>query len=517
MKLKQIQIVTKAFLVILSLYYAKWASGESLINVKEWEKKVTIKKLDNGLTVILTERHEAPVFSAYLRVGVGSVDEEAGKTGLAHMFEHMAFKGTDVIGTTDFEKEKLALAQVENAYKAFEQERKKTVGQDEKKLKEAEEAFQKAQEEAAQFIERNEFMHIASRVGNSDLNAFTSYVVTNYPSSFPSNQFELWAYLESERMRRPVLREFYQERNIVQEERRTRTDSRPLGRLVEQFYSTAFLVHPYHHPPIGWSSDLQSLSIEDAQKFWEDYYTPSNMILSIAGDIDPAWAMPVIEAYFGRIPNRPKKQLNLSEEPPQNAERMVMIREEAEPYYMEGYHRGSYRDRDDAVYDMVSIILAGGRTSRLYKDLVIHRKIASYISSGACSPSPLHPCLFVFSGRPMRGHSVKEVRTVLHQHLEKLKKEGVSKEELASARKRIKVAVVGSMTGNMNLASMFAELQHLYGDWREGLRMFDRYDTITSEDIKRVAQKIFIVTNRTAAWIEKTEEQPAPLKEKGGK
>src|SRR6266849_7029244 len=226
-----------------------------------------------------------------------------GKTGLAHMFEHMAFKGTDVVGTKNYAAEKVALAKVEDAYAAYLHERDKRVDRDEQKVKQLEQAWQDAIKDAQQYVIPNEFSEIVERNGGEGMNASTADDATEYHYSFPLNRLELWAYLESERFIHPVFREFYKERNVVIEERRMRTDSSPVGRLLEQFLGVAFSAHPYHRPTIGYISDLNSFSASDAQKFFDTYYIPSNMVVAVVGDLDPAQAISIIEKYFSRIPS----------------------------------------------------------------------------------------------------------------------------------------------------------------------------------------------------------------------
>src|SRR5208282_130259 len=217
-------------------------------NLSSFEKRTTVKKLGNGLTVIICERPEAPVFSFFTHVDVGSVQDPMGKTGLAHMFEHMAFKGTDTIGTRDYAGEKVALAQVETAYAAYIAERDKPVDRDEAKLKQLEQGWKDAIAAADKFSKpyNNEFGKVVESEGGEGMNASTDYDETEYHYSFPVNRLELWAYLESERFIHPVMRQFYDERNVVIEERRMRVDSNPIGRLIEQFTQEAFAAHPYH-------------------------------------------------------------------------------------------------------------------------------------------------------------------------------------------------------------------------------------------------------------------------------
>src|ERR1700694_498443 len=260
-------------------------------DLASYEKRITVKKLANGLTVIICEHPEAPVFSFSSHVDTGSVQDPMGKTGLAHMFEHMAFKGTDKIGTTDYAAERVALDRVEKAYATYIEERDKRVGRNDQKLKDLQKAWQDAVADAQKYVRPNEFSQILESNGAEGLNASTDEDETAYHYSLPENRLELWAYLESERFMHPVMREFYKERNVVIEERRLRTDSNPTGRLIEQFTAAAFEAHPYHRPTRGWISDLNSFSATDAQRFFNQYYVPSNMVVTVVGDVKAAGAM----------------------------------------------------------------------------------------------------------------------------------------------------------------------------------------------------------------------------------
>src|SRR5207302_5997319 len=233
-------------LTALVLVFGAVCSAQDLAS---FEKRVTVKKLPNGLTAIICQRPDtAPVFSFFTNVDAGSVQDPMGKTGLAHMFEHMAFKGTEKIGTKDYAAEKVALQKVEDAYAAYLHERDKRVDRDEAKLKQLEKAWQDAIKDAQQYVVPNEFSEILDRNGVEDINAFTAEDNTGYFYSLPINRLELWAYMESSRYTHPVFREFYKERNVVTEERRMRTDSNPIGRLIEQFVAEAYAAHPYHRP-----------------------------------------------------------------------------------------------------------------------------------------------------------------------------------------------------------------------------------------------------------------------------
>jgi predicted Zn-dependent peptidase len=486
-------------LVIIALTLAVSSAAQDLAS---FEKRITVKKLDNGLTVLICQRPEAPVFSFYTHVDAGSAQDPLNQTGLAHMFEHMAFKGTDTIGTTNYAAEKPALAKVETAYAAYIKERDKEVGRDDARLKELEKAWKDARDAADKFVKSNEFGKIIQQNGGEDMNANTSFDETAYHYSLPENRLELWAYLESERFVHPVLREFYKERDVVIEERRLRTDSNPIGRLIEQFVATAFEAHPYHRPTVGWMADLNSFSATDAQKFFEKYYVPANMVVAIAGDVKPEQAMPILEKYFGRLPARPQPDEDTTTEPPQNSERRVVLKERSQPLYLEGYHRPDYRSKDDAVYDAITDLMSEGRTSRLYRSLVRDKKIASFSAGFSGMPGVKYPHLFAFYAFPLPGHTTQEVADAIHAEIDRLKKEDISDDELKMIKTRAKANLIRGLADNEGLATQLATYQTRYGDWRELFRSVDRIDHVTKADIRRVANEIFVDTNRTIGIIE---------------
>jgi predicted Zn-dependent peptidase len=471
-------------------------------DVASFEKRVTVKKLPNGLTLLLCERPEAPVFSFFTLVDAGSAQDPMRATGLAHMFEHMAFKGTDKIGTTNYPAEKAALEKVETAYAAYRAENDKEVGRDEAKLKQLEKAWKDAIAEADKYVVPNAFGKIVEQNGGEDMNAFTNLDETAYHYSFPENRLELWAYLESERFLHPVMREFYKERNVVIEERRMRTDSNPFGRLLEQFTESAFTAHPYHRPTVGWISDLNHFSATDAQNFFDKYYVPSNMVVAVAGDLKATQAMPILEKYFGRLPTRPRPDEATTVEPPQNSERRIALPETSQPIYIEGYHRPDYRSKDDAVFDAISDLMSEGRTSRLYRALVRDKKIASYSEGFTGYPGIKYPHLFAFLAVPLPGHKPEEMGTAIHAEIERVKKEDISDDELKMIKTRAKANLIRGLADNEGLATQLATYQARYDDWRELFRSVDRIDQVTKADIRRVANQVFVDTNRTVGYIE---------------
>jgi predicted Zn-dependent peptidase len=425
------------------------------------------------------------------------------------MFEHMAFKGTDKIGTKDYAAEKDALAKVEVAYAAYVRERDKRIGRDDKKLKQLETAWRDAIKQADTYVVPNEFTEIVERNGGEDLNASTNDDETNYFYSMPANRLELWAYLESERFAHPVMRQFYDERNVVIEERRMRVDSNPIGRLLEQFTTAAFQAHEYHRPTIGWISDLNSFSATDAQNFFNTYYIPSNMVVTVVGDIKNSEAMATIEKYFSRIPSGPHPDDATTHEPPQNAERRVVLHEMAQPLYLEGYHRPDYLSPDDAVYDAITDLMSDGRTSRLYRSLVRDKKIASDAAGFSGLPGNKYPHLFAFYAFPLPGHKPEEMETAIHAEIDKLKNQDISDDELKMIKTRSKANLIRSLGSNEGLANNLGIYQARYDDWRELFRQVDRIDKITKADIRRVANQTFVSTNRTVGIIETATAPPA--------
>ena len=503
---------TLAGLVLIAVGVTRPAPAQDLA---AFEKKVSVRTLANGLTLVVCERPEAPVFSFFTHVDVGGDREVPGITGLAHMFEHMAFKGTDRIGTSDYAKEKAALEAVETAYAAYDSERRRSVGRDEKKLLELEKAWKDRIAEADGYVVKNEFSEIVDREGGVGLNAFTNSDETGYFYSFPANRLELWAYLESERYLTPVMREFYKERDVVHEERRMRTESQPIGRLIEQFLAAAFTAHPYGQPVVGWPSDLTSFSATDALEFYARYYVPSNMTVVVVGDVKAASVFPLVEKYFGRLKAAPKPGPLRSSEPPQKAERQVVLKDPAQPFYIEGYHRPAFNHPDDATYDVLQDLLSSGRTSRLYRALVRDKKIAAAASGFGGFPGVKYPGLFAFFGVPTPGHTPEEIQAAIRAEIERLKTEDVSDAELATVKTRTRANLIRRLDSNQGLAVQLGTYQARHGDWRELFKDVDRIQKVTQADVRRVANETFVETNRTVAVIQST--QMATARDSGDK
>ncbi len=469
-------------------------------DLKSFEARTTVHKIANGWTFVILERPVAPVVSFVTIADVGSAQEVPGITGLAHMFEHMAFKGSEVFGTRDAAAEKKALEAMEAAYQAYQAERL-SPKPDAKKLEQLQADFKSKQQEAGSWVNQNAFDDVVAREGGVGLNAQTKADSTEYYLALPSNKMELFLFLESERFYKPVLREFYEERDVVQEERRMNTESQPIGRLFEQLIAAAYQAHPYQHRGIGHMSDLQAISITDGKAFFDKYYPPSSLVTAIVGDVRASELIPLLERYFGRIPARPAAPPLRTVEPPQIGEKTVVLEDQSQPFYMEGYHRPAFTHPDQPVYQALDDILINGRTSRLYRSLVRDKKLAVDVSSLPDQPGRKYPYLWIPIVVPGFEVSNQQVQTALHEELERLKREDVSDAELARFKARAKADLLRSLRSNDGLALQLAQHQHLFGDWRELFRGIDRIDRVSKADVRRVANQLFQDSNRTVAMI----------------
>ncbi len=469
-------------------------------NLKEFEKKVTEFTLPNGLHFILVERHEAPVVSFHTYVNAGSVDDPAGATGIAHMLEHMAFKGTETVGTTDWPGEKRALAAVEDAYDKVEAERNKGPKADQERIGVLQVQLKSAIEQAQSFVEPNEYSRIIEQNGAVGLNAQTSLDSTEYYYSFPSNRIELWFLLESQRFLDPVFREFYKERDVVMEERRMRIESSPQGKLIETFEAAAFEAHPYRNPGVGWPSDIASLRSRTARDFFEKYYVPANINIAIVGDVNPAEARRMAEKYFGPLPARPLPPLLHTTEPPQQGPKSAVVSSPAQPLLLVGYKRPDEYDPDDAVFDVIQMILSSGRTGLLYKELVQEKRLSLQAQAVATFPDGRYPNLFVFFLVPSLGHTVDENQAALDDLITRFEAKKVDAETLARVKTKVRAGLIRRLGSNAGLASVLTTYYATYGDWRKMFTSLDDLNKVTADDVQRVAIRYFAPASRTVTY-----------------
>lgn len=470
-----------------------------------WEQmthRVTEHTLSNGLKLLILPRHDAPVFSFVTVVNAGSVDNPGGQTGIAHLMEHMAFKGTSRVGTTDYEAEAGALNAVDEVYADLRWEQLKGRDGDPERIEVLAAQFKKAQEEAAEFVETNEFVTIVERFGGVNLNAGTAHDFTMYYYSLPSNKLELFMSLESERFLDPVLREFYKEREVVKEERRMRLESSPVRTLLEEVQAAAYKAHPYGVDGLGHMSDLNYVMREQALAFFKRYYVPSNMVIALVGDVSPDEVISLAETYWGRIPSGEAPSLLPTQEPPQRAERRVTVYGPAQRVVLYAYHIPDNRHPDWPVLEAISSVLSNGRTSRLHRRLVQDEQAALAAGGMAGFPGSKYPCLFIFFAMPSQGVESQTLIDLMDEEIEKLRTQPISEEELARVKVKARASLIRGLSSDHGLALQLALTDVLQGDWRELFSSAERIKAITAEDIQRVADEVFNPRYRTVGLYE---------------
>ena len=474
--------------------------------------RVVEQKLANGMTILMVERHQTPVVSLNMTFGVGGVNEQVGQTGLAHLYEHMAFKGTRTVGTKNYEKEQPVLEEWYRVGTELEQRQRDLARRGQEKpgsledravIERLQKRFTELQEQAGQFVAGNEMALLYQRQGGVGLNAATGKDLTRYMINLPANRLPLWAALEADRMAHPVLREFYKERGVVMEERRLRNDDSPSGLLYETFTSAAFRAHPYGIPTIGWESDILSLTPADTEAFFKAHYGPGNATIAIVGDIHPPDVMVLIEQTFGKIPSAPPQPPIVTVEPPQRGERRVEVEFDAEPSVVIGFHKPALGHPDDYVFDVIDAVLGDGLTSRLYTNLVREKRIAAAVNSDSNYPGVRSPNLFVLSATPLAPHTTADIEAAIYAELERLKTEPVSAKELEKVLNNLDADLVRALRSNGGLASQLALYQTVAGDWRYVVKARDKIATVRPADIQRVAAEYFTKSNRTVATLVK--------------
>jgi predicted Zn-dependent peptidase len=496
MKLKN-TICTLGLMIMLLFSVGKPGQAQSL---EDFEEKVTEFTLDNGLTFLIIERPVAPVVSFATYVNVGGANEPVGHTGMAHIFEHMAFKGTHSIGTDNWEEEQETLQELDNTYQQWLQE-KYSATPDTAKMSDLWSEFENLEEEAGKYVVNNEYSQIIDRNGGTGMNATTSADRTNYFFNLPENRLELWFSLESDRFKNPVFREFYKEKEVVREERRMRTESQPFGRLLEEFAAVAYTAHPYGRPVVGWNSDITATTMEDARQFYNTYYVPNNITMAIAGDVDPDEAKELAQTYFGDIPAAPEPPAVYTKEPEQRGERRFTIQGQSQPYLLMGYHTVAQEHPDSKALQLLGAVLSGGRTSRLYQKMVEGEKQALTVQALNGYPGQKYETMFLTFAVPNQGVSVDTLETTILKEIEKVKQGEVTQAELDRVRTKARASLIRSLDSNSGLASSLASAEALRGDWKKVFTDLEELQEVTLEDLQRVAQEYFTKDNRTVGAI----------------
>ncbi len=464
------------------------------------KSQVKVHVLGNGMKFIVLERHETPVVSFHVYADVGSANESYGITGISHLLEHMAFKGTKLVGTTNYEEEAKVLEELDALYDKIKAEQAK-VRPDKETLKGMKEKFEALRLKAKEYVVNGEFDDMFMREGDKGLNAFTSADATRYVNSLPSNKLEFWMAMTADRFQNPVFREFYKERDVVIEERRLALETRPLGRLVEDFLATAFKAHPYKHSVVGHMSDLEAITRRDVENYFRKYYGPSNLTVGIVGDVNAVEVFKMAEVYFGNISTELKPEALRTKEPEQWGERKVQVVAQSQPILILGYHRPDVRHVDSFALDALANILGQGRSSRLYESLVKDKKVCIQCGAFNGFPGEKYPNLVAFFAVPSQGHTSEECLSLIDEEIAKIKEGSVTAEELTKYQRNSVKALLSEMKANGSMAELLSYADVVLGDWRHLFDQVEQILAVSVEDVKRVANAYLIKNHRTVGEI----------------
>ncbi|MFO8032078.1 MAG: pitrilysin family protein [Desulfohalobiaceae bacterium] len=474
--------------------------------LQHFQSRVSEFSLDNGMRFLVLEREQAPVVSFVSLVNVGSKHEPTGKTGLAHLLEHMAFKGTREIGSQDWEEEKGLLQRLDQAYASWQQAMQE-YGPDAEQAREEESKFRKLQEEAAELADSNEFSRIIEQHGGQDLNAGTSKDYTMYHCSLPANKAELWFSLEADRLQDPVWRDFYREKEVVMEERRSRVESNPRGRLLENLLAQAYLAHPYRHPVLGWKGDFQSIQKSDLDEFHQRFYQARNITVVVAGDVDPDQIQEWARQYFSDLQPGESLQDRTTKEPEQKGKREFRQEEEHEPVLVRAYKTVDRQHPDYPALQILAHILSQGRTSRLHVSLVQEQSLAQNIFALQGYPGNVDQALFLLYALPAHEVQTRDLIQALDKELEKIRQEGVTKQELQRAKTNLRADLVRSLDSNLGLAKSLAKAQALHGDWRLVFTRLKALQEVDAKQVKEAAEKYLQEQKSTQGRIVSLEDK----------
>lgn len=453
--------------------------------------------LDNGLRLLVLPRRGAPTVSFVVQYDVGSVQEHLGITGIAHLLEHLLFKGTTSVGTRNVNAERALFAVMDVVQDTLVRARARD---DSTEVARLEGRIAALEDSARTYVVPNEFDRILSRAGAQGLNATTSSEATTYFVELPSNRTELWFVLEGDRMANPVFREFYTERNVVMEERRMRVETSPGGLLYEAHLAAAYNEHPYGVPVVGYMSDLQNLGRPQVEAYYRRYYAPNNAVVAIVGDVDPGQVLRWARKYLGSQPRGDDPPRVLAREPEQRGERRVEILWDAEPSLRMGWHVPSATHADAPAVALLSSLLTGGRTSRLYRRLVQQDRLATGVFA-SLGPGDRYPQFFQLDASPRAPHTVAEVEEAIHEEIARLAAEGPTETELVRVRNQIEAGRVRRLQSNLGLAFQLAESSTLFGDWRVTFQLPERLGSVTPEEVRRVATTYLTRRNLTVATL----------------
>jgi predicted Zn-dependent peptidase len=471
-------------------------------------------QLPNGLTLLMVERHAAPVVSTYVRFKVGSADEHQGLIGSAHFVEHMLYKGTTTIGTRDYAREVELMAAEDRIFEELRQrrwlaERRERRGEAipdslAAQIAGLEAEFDSLRAEQSELIVSEVIDRIYTLNGAVEFNASTGYDGTQYYLSLPANRLELWARITADQMQNPAFREFYAERDVVTEERRLSVDNQPEMKLYEQVIGTAYLAHPYQIM-WEWIAEVENITRAELREFYRRYYAPNRAVICLVGDIRPEETIALVERYFGDIPAQPDPEPIVIREPEQRGERRLLVEFDAEPQVFIAWHKVASGHPDDAVFAVIDQILSRGRTSRFYSNLIEGKQVAQTVSVDQYPGDGLlgsaHPGLLMIEGAPRAPHTAAELEEAILEEVTRLTTELVQPEELERVKTNIEADFIRGLRSNIGLAGNLADYEGLAGDWRELMRAPERVRAVTAEDVKRVAAAYLVARNRTVGWL----------------
>ena len=472
-------------------------AGQTLDKMKTQIQEKTLK---NGMKFIVMEQHEAPVASFHVYADVGSAQEVDGITGISHILEHMAFKGTTTVGTKDFAAEARVLDELDQVYDKLSRAEQQ-IKPDANLVKELKAKFDELQKKAKEYVVNNEYFDMVMQQGDTGVNAYTSSDATQYINSLPANKLEFWMAITSDRFLNPVFREFYKERDVIMEERRLGLETQPIGKLLEDFEAAAFKAHPYRHEVVGHMSDLQHITHQDVKDYFKKYYSPSNLTAAIVGDVDAREVFRLAELYFGRIPSGPRPEPLRTSEPEQWGERRATVKAQSQPVLIVGFHRPDVRHADNGALDALANIIGQGRSSRLWESLVKKEKAATQVGCFNGFPGDKYPNLIAFFSFTSKDKTAAQSLELIDKEIEKIKKESVTAQELTKYKQMTQKSLIGQMKANARMAAQLTYYDVVQGDWRLLFDELTNIDKITAADIQRVANTYLVGTNRTIGEI----------------
>lgn len=480
------------------------------------EVPILERRLPNGLKVLLVERHEEPSISCGWVVRAGSADERPGITGVAHLFEHMMFKGTRTISTKDAVRDGQLNHKQDEVMKTVREEQAllrerfrrgeiqdmRDPAQRTPRLKAALAELDGLVKEQRQLIVKDEIMKVYSQAGCTGMNANTTMDRTFFHIDVPANKLELWAWLESDRLTNPVFREFYSERDVVLEERRMRVDATPTGKIMETFQAMQWQASPYSWPVIGWPSDIAYLTRDQADAFFATYYAPGNITLILVGDFKADAAMATITRYFGRIPANPVPPPPVTvQEPPQEGEQRLMASADTMPFVMIVHKAVPNVHMDAAALDVLSGIL-NGESGRLRRSLVQAKGAATHV--GSAFDGMKFGGVFRTFAAPAPGRPPEDMEGLLLEEFRRIQEEGVSEQELQKVKNQISAYMFERMESNANLRNLLAEAVSA-GTWHDFIEEPQLLQAVTREDVQRVARTYFTPNNRNVLVVRRKE------------